>query len=272
MEQVRFEKSNGVALVTLNNPGAKNAYTVQMSGELSECMEDCDRDDAIRSIVLTGAGDHFCVGMDFNSIAAIDPKDGRHGAGDMKRTYPFQIRKPVICAINGTAGGFGAAYPLACDIRIVDEAATIGFTFVRNGLLPEMGATWFLPRLVGMERAAELLLTGRKIDGRKAEQIGLALAALPKAHVLPAAMELAEDIARNTAPVPGAVVKSLLWKRFVSGADPLQIIEEDRDNFIRAAGLPDCREGVGAFLKKRQPIWGDSVSALWPEFDPVSGD
>ncbi|MDE2561055.1 MAG: enoyl-CoA hydratase/isomerase family protein [Sphingomonadales bacterium] len=266
MEQITLRSEAGVALVTLNRPEARNAYTVQMSAELSEAMQICDRDDEIRAVVITGKGEHFCVGLDLGSLRDQTSSGSVGSTIFTKRVFPFQIRKPVICAINGTAGGFGIAYPMVCDMRIVAEDATIGLTFLRSGLLPEMGATWILPRLIGMERAAQLLLTGTKITGAQAAAMGLALKAVPKAEVLAEAMAIATDIARNTAPVAAAAAKRMLWSRLLGEGTLEQAILEDRDNFMWSATQPDCREGMTAFLEKRAPQWRGQVSKEFPQF------
>lgn len=266
MEQIKLEMQDGVALITLDRPEARNAYTLQMSAELSDAMRICDNDDSVRSVVITGRGDHFCVGLDLNSLRGQDNNAPAAKPQFSPRVYPFQIRKPVIAAINGTAGGFGLAYPMVCDMRIVAEDATIGLTFLRSGLIPEMGATWILPRLIGMERAAQLLLTGTKITGAQAVAMGLALKAVPKSEVLPEAMAIATDIARNTAPVASAAVKRMLWARLLGSGGLEQAIVEDRDNFMWSAVQPDCREGMTAFLEKRPANWQGSVTNDFPQF------
>ena len=139
MEQILFEKKNHIAWLTFNRPEKRNAYTPQMSNEMTEALRDCDADPAVRVVIITGAGDAFCVGLDMNdvrdrsgSVENSPPKAGP--TNRVMRTYPFQISKPVICAINGATGGFGAAYPLTCDIRLAADEATIAFSFVKWGL------------------------------------------------------------------------------------------------------------------------------------------
>jgi enoyl-CoA hydratase/carnithine racemase len=270
MEQIKLEHDNGIALITLNRPEIRNAYSFEMSAELSDAMIECDMNDDVRCVVITGAGDYFSIGLDFNDagggIADMEPSR----PSGMSRTYPFQIRKPVLCAINGTAGGFGIAYPMACDLRIVAEDATIGFTFVRQGMLPEMGATWLLPRLIGMERAAELLMTGRKLTGAEAVEYGLALRAVPRAEVLDHTLKIARDITDNTAPVATATVKRMLWSRFMGSRRLDQAIVDDRAHFIWAATQADCREGMAAFLEKRPAKWIGKVNQDMPHFLTMS--
>ena len=184
MAHLLFEKRNHIATITFNRPEVRNAYSPEMALNLTRYLRECDADPEVRVVIITGAGKAFCVGLDMNDVRERGqkekPKDtDGHPTQRVLRTYPYQISKPVICAINGAAGGFGAAYPLTCDIRLAAAEASIAFSFVKWGLVPEMGATWTLPRLIGIEKTSDLLLTGRKITGAEAEQIGLVLRAVP---------------------------------------------------------------------------------------------
>src|SRR5437870_9016711 len=169
--EILLEVSEGVALVTLNRPERLNAYTPTMGHELAEAFAACDADDAVRAIVVTGAGRAFCAGADlgrggerFDRTAATEyratPPD-RPWEKPRRAIAPWDVRKPIIAAINGAAVGVGATLPLQWDIRIAAESARIGFVFVRRGVVHEALSTWTLPRIVGMSSAAELLLTGR---------------------------------------------------------------------------------------------------------------
>lgn len=259
MSDVLCEIADGIATVTLNRPERHNAYTLKLSAALSDIMRACDADDAVRVVVVTGNGESFCVGLDLGEVANADRPTAAPPVFSRK-TYPFEISKPVIAAINGRAGGFGIAYPLACDIRVVDEDATIAFSFVRNGLLPEMAATALLARLVGIEVAAELLLTGKKFTGREAHALGLVAHAVPKDQVLRTALDIAADIARNCSPIATALTKRLLWDRQDTGRPLADLIVEDRDLFMEVMRGADGIEGARAFLEKRQPDWRGSVS------------
>src|SRR5881628_721687 len=168
--EIVLDVSDGVATVTLNRPERLNAYTPTMARELHEAFAVCDADDAVRAIVVTGAGRGFCAGADL-----------AHGGGPADQPWQkprravaaWDVRKPIIAAINGAAVGVGATLPMQWDIRIAAESARIGFVFVRRGVVPEALSTWTLPRLVGMARAAELLLTGRILSAREALEWGL---------------------------------------------------------------------------------------------------
>jgi enoyl-CoA hydratase/carnithine racemase len=219
-ETVLYEIADGVATITLNRPQAMNAWTPQLSDELSLAMGAADANDDVRAVVLTGAGKAFCVGADLS--------DGEEGfrAGEQSRRegprcMPYKVRKPVIAAINGHAVGVGITYPMLCDIRIVSESAKIQYAMVRRGILPELGSHVLLPRVIGFSRAADLLLTGRLIMGTEAAEMGLASQALPTEEVLPAAMTIARDIAENVAPVSAALAKQLMWNGLTVGIDEM---------------------------------------------------
>src|SRR5436309_3848679 len=180
--EILLEVADGVALVTLNRPERLNAYTRTMGRELSEAFAACDADDAVRAIVVTGAGRGFCAGADLgpggvqvdrSGTAEWTPPPERPWEKPPRAIAPWDVKKPIIAAINGAAVGGGATLPLQWDIRLAAESARIGFVFVRRGVVPEALSTWTLPRIVGMSRAAELLLTGRIVNANEALALGL---------------------------------------------------------------------------------------------------
>jgi enoyl-CoA hydratase/carnithine racemase len=273
-EDILFEASDGV---TLNRPDRLNAYTPTMGRELAEAFAACDADDAIRAIIVTGAGRGFCAGADlargggsFDREAAEEyratPPD-RPWEKPRRAIAPWDVRKPIIAAINGPAVGVGATLPLQWDIRIAAESARIGFVFVRRGVVPEAISTWTLPRLVGMARAAELLMTGRILDAREALAFGLVSRVVPDAELLPTARALATEIARDTAPVSVAITKWLLW-HMESETDLERADDLDARAFWWTGTQPDAREGVRAFLEKRPARWSMRPSADMPDFLP----
>jgi enoyl-CoA hydratase/carnithine racemase len=272
--EILLEVADGVALVTLNRPDRLNAYTPVMGRELHEAFAECDADDAVRAIVVTGAGRGFCAGADlargggsFDRSAAAEYRAPAERPWEKPRraVAAWDVRKPIIAAINGAAVGVGATLPLQWDIRLAGESARIGFVFVRRGVVPEALSTWTLPRLVGMARAAELLLTGRILDAREALEFGLVSRVLPDAELLPAARALAAEIARETAPVSVAITKWLLWgmqrETDLERADDL-----DARAFWWTGTQPDASEGVRAFLEKRPPRWSMRPSTDMPDF------
>jgi enoyl-CoA hydratase/carnithine racemase len=256
-EHILFEVSDGVALVTLNRPQAMNTWTAVMAAELTDAMQRSHDDNAIRAVVLTGAGDRaFCAGADLTRGGGAF--SGRERPAEVRTpVYPFQISKPVIAAINGHAVGVGITYPMLADVRIVAENAKIAFAFVRRGVLPELASHVTVAKVAGLSGAAELLLTGKTIKGREAAEIGIASRALPAAEVLPAAMEMARDIALNTAPASVAVTKRLLWEGMSSNVPDM--MRREGPLFAWLGNQADAREGVVSFVEKRPPKW--SLSA-----------
>src|SRR5437870_13727758 len=259
--EILLEVSEGVATVTLNRPERLNAYPPPMARELHEAFAACDADDAVRAIVVTGAGGGFCAGADlargggtFDRTAEGEYERGGAPADQPWRkprraTVAWDVRKPIIAAINGPAVGVGATLPMQWDIRLAAESAKIGFVFVRRGVVPEALSTWIMPRLVGMARAAELLLTGRIVDAREALAFGIVSRVVPDAELLPAARALAAEIARETAPVSVAVTKWLLW-HMASETDLARADDLNARAFWWTGTQPDVREGVRAFLDK----------------------
>jgi enoyl-CoA hydratase/carnithine racemase len=173
---------------------------------------------------------------------------------------PHEIDKPVIAAINGHAVGVGMTYPMLADVRIVAEDAKIAFPFVRRGVMPELGSHVTVARVVGFSNAADLLLTGRTLSGREAAAMGLASRALPAAQVLPAALEMAADIARNAAPASVAAAKRLLWEGLTASVPEMMRREEPL--FAWFGNQADAKEGVTSFVEKRAPAWSQSSREL----------
>ena len=256
---ILYEVDGPVATVTLNRPERMNAISWRMFRELGTAFELADGDDAVRAVVLTGAGKAYCAGADLEGGA--DTFGGSAGGPDNSTAAsstetspglePWQCRKPVIAAINGHAIGGGLTYPLMCDIRIVAEDAKLSIVFVRRGLIPELGSHRILPTVIGMSNAADLMFSGRTFRGTEAAEMGLASKALPAAEVAPAAVEMARGIAENSAPASVAMSKQLLWSGL--GVAEMQAAEARR--FFWAAKQPDAVEGVMSFMEKRRPEW-----------------
>lgn len=266
-EHVTFTVDQGVALVTLNRPERLNAFTGRMGDELGRIYSRCDLDDDVRAVVLTGAGRAFCAGADFgrgsDTFASPDGGAARAFTASPVRPRAWDVRKPVIAAINGHAIGIGLTIPMQCDIRFVAETARLAFAHVRRGVIPDAHSHWTVPRAAGFAVAAELMLTGREFSGREAAELGLASRALPSEGVLPAALELARDIARNTAPLSVALSKRLLWAGSTLGRGDVERLETELHEVVM--GRDDAREGVTAFMEKREPVWRLSPTRDWPE-------
>jgi enoyl-CoA hydratase/carnithine racemase len=258
---IRVAHDGGVAVLTLDRP-PRNEYTPQMGADLNRAFAELEADDAVRAIVVTGAGDFFCAGA-----ALAGRRDGNgdraEATEDVPRVVPWEMSTPIIAAINGPAVGVGLTLPLTWDIRLAAEDAKMGLVFIRRGWIPELGAHWLLPRIVGMSNAMDLLLTGRIFTGREAAEMGLVSAALPKEQVLPAALEKAHEIAEKCAPVSVALSKRLAW-RMLEETSHAAAQAADNRLFRWTTQQPDGTEGVRAFLEKRPPEWSMSKTRDLP--------
>ena len=264
-QDIRFDVNEGVAIIELHRPEHLNTYSGEMGLELGQAYRICDDDDAIRAVVITGAGKAFCAGADMSarestfasqdssifSAAGVDPP-------------AWEVRKPIIAAMNGHAVGIGLTLALQCDIRIVANEGKYGVLQVRRGVMPDAYSHWTLPRLVGMERAADLLLTGRKINGAEAVKMGIASRSLPADDVLSAALEIARDIALNTAPLSVAVTKRLLWES--PNLTWSEVGHRETQLHHHLMGQSDAVEGPMAWIERRPPQWKLSVKNDWPDW------
>ena len=214
-----------VSTVTFNRPEAGNAINLVMEHELSDVLHRLDQDEAVRAIVLTGAGKMFCAGWDLANAEATwsEQEAWEDGGADINMR---KFRTPVICAINGAAVGAGMALAMLCDIRIAADDAKLGFVFARRGIVADGTMHWWLPRLIGTSRALELLLTGRVITGSEAERYGVVSRAVPREDVLPAALAMADEIARLTSPVSVGLMKGLVYEAI---SQPQESVADDRE-------------------------------------------
>lgn len=270
-QQILEHLEDGVLTLTLNRPEKLNAYTAQMGRELSAAFERADADDAVRAIVVTGAGKGFCAGADISggadSFGDTDKLFGARGATRARGTSfvesIFACRKPSIAAINGAAVGVGLTMTLPMDIRIASSDARFGLVFARRGLVPEAGSAWFLPRIVGLPQALRWCYSGRVFDAAEALRGGLVESVEAPDALLARAREIAREIAEQTAPIAVALTRQMLW-RF--GTDPnfdATLAFDAAVNRTLGAG-PDVREGVAAFLERRPPAFPGRVSADMP--------
>ncbi|HEY6744770.1 MAG TPA: enoyl-CoA hydratase/isomerase family protein [Mycobacteriales bacterium] len=251
------DQNAGVVLLTLSDPDRRNAMTAEMGAYLSGALVELAARDDVRVVVLTGAGPAFSGGGDLALLEdkAARAKSGQDQTASMRRFYDVFLSVvrapfPVLAAVNGHAVGAGACVAIACDLAVVSTEAKIGFNFVRLGIHPGMGGSWSLPRLVGPQRAAELLYTGRLVTGAEAAGYGMALEAVPADRVLPRTLELADAIARS-APQP---VRQL--KQSLAGAAG-RTLEQQLD--VEAAAqaenyrTADVDEGLLAARERRAP-------------------
>jgi enoyl-CoA hydratase/carnithine racemase len=258
---LEVDVADGVAILTLNRPEQRNAYTRAMGEALSAAYRACDEDDGVRAIVLTGAGDAFCAGADL----VADPFDATDGAFTASPIDPaaFNLRTPVIAAVNGHAIGIGLTIALQADMRIMAADAKYAVAQARRGVIGDCTSHWTLPHIAGVSVAAELLLTGRTFDGHEAVTLGLASKCLPAGEVLDHAVALATDIAVNVAPMSAALSKRLLWDTVSRGYSPREVAELETELHHRLLGGPDAAEGVAAFRERRAPRWTGSPARDW---------
>ncbi|MDG2051132.1 MAG: enoyl-CoA hydratase-related protein, partial [Myxococcota bacterium] len=211
-----------------------------------------------------GAGDSFCAGADMTAREETFASPAGENFSAMPLTLrACDVRKPVLAALNGHAIGIGLTLALQCDLRWVSQQGRYGIVQVRRGVMPDCGAHWILPRLVGWATAADLLLTGRKFDGHEAVSMGLANQALPAAEVLPAALAVAREMALRVAPLSAAATKKLLWSAAEMNLEQVEEVETSLHHHLMAH--PDAVEGVMAFLERRDPRWTGAVSDSWPD-------
>jgi 2-(1,2-epoxy-1,2-dihydrophenyl)acetyl-CoA isomerase len=250
---VRLDVADGVATITLDRPGALNALTVPMKRELLTTFRAVERDAAVRAVILTGTGRAFCAGQDLRE--RLEPDAAPLGTELRERYNPIvramrRLEKPIVGAINGVAAGAGASLAFACDLRIAAEGASFALAFGRVGLVPDTGATWLLPRLVGGARAAEMALLGEPISAATAAAIGLVLRVVPGDELPVAAREIATRLASG-APRALALTKRALnaaWDRGLDDALEYEAFLQDL-----AGRTADHAEGIAAFMEKRAP-------------------
>jgi enoyl-CoA hydratase/carnithine racemase len=262
---IRLERSDGVALLTLDRPEALNAWNDAMAREVEAALQECEVDDGVRAVVVTGAGRAFCAGADLSAgggAFAEGPAEPTPLRAFPDRLWPCGMSKPVLAAINGHAIGVGLTFPMTCDVRYVAGDAKLQFAFVRRGVIPELASHAIVPRVVGLSRAADLLLTGRMFSGREAAELGLASRALPASEVLAATLAHAREF-RLAAPVSVALSKRLLWEGL--GLSVPETMRREAPLFAWTARQADAREGVASFLEKREPAWKLRPSIDRPE-------
>jgi len=272
-ETLRYEIEGPLATITLNRPEKLNAFTARMGAELADAVEAADADDAVRAVILTGAGRGFCAGADisdgpgsFDTSAGTGGKNFGGGAARPGGGFVgalFNAKKATIAAFNGPAVGVGITLALPTDIKIASSAARFGFVFARRGLVPEAGSAWFLPQIVGLPQALRWCLSGQVFDAAEALRGCLVSEVLVPEELLPRAREIGLEIASQTAPVSVALTRQLLW-RFAAASLPFDLLEIDGRFAARLGAGGDVREGVAAFLEKRPPNFPGQVSADMP--------
>jgi enoyl-CoA hydratase/carnithine racemase len=274
-QEIRYEVAEGVLTITLDRPDRLNAFTPTMGRELIEAFDQADADDAVRAVVVTGAGRGFCAGADLGAgggtfdwrereaSGAGVPRDG----GGQVALRIFASLKPVIAAINGPAVGVGITMTLPMDVRIAASGTKIGFVFAQRGIVPEACSSWFLPRIVGISQAMEWVATGRVFSSEEALAGGLVRSLHDTPDVLGAAQALAREIAGSAAPVSVALARRMMWT-MLGAAHPMEAHRADSRAMFARGQSADAREGIESFLEKRPAQFGDRVSDGLPDIFP----
>jgi enoyl-CoA hydratase/carnithine racemase len=286
-QTIRYEANDGILTITLNRPEQLNAFTTEMAEELIDAFGKASSDDAVRAVIVTGAGKAFCAGMDLTTPGNVfgldetqrpsltdmhdrfdDPAivHGVRDTGGRVTLAIFECTKPVIGAINGAAVGIGATMTLAMDIRLASEKARIGFVFGKIGIVPEACSSWFLPRIVGISQALEWVYSADIFDAAEAQRGGLVKSVLAPERLLEEANRLAHRIVDNRSPVAIAFARQMLYR---NSAQPHPVDAHRIDSLAMFyTSIGDGKEGVKAFLEKRAPEFTKRVSSDLPPFYP----
>jgi enoyl-CoA hydratase/carnithine racemase len=272
--EILYDVTDHIATITLHRPEKLNAFTGNMMHELLEVFDEVDADDDVRAVIMTGSGRAFCAGADLSAGGDTFATKESGGSGRVHRDGGgrvslriFDLKKPIIAAINGPAVGVGITMTLPMDIRVVADTAKIGFVFARRGIVPEACSSWFLPRLVGISQAMEWVATGRIFPAQEAVMHGLARSAHAPDELLSAAWILATEIAANTSAVSVAMARQLMW-RMLGASHPMEAHRADSAAMAALGRSADAGEGVTSFLEKRPAAFSDRVSAGLPDAFP----
>ncbi len=258
-ETILLEKSDHIATITLNRPDRLNALNAKMAEELQDVFDVVHRDDDVRVVVLTGAGRAFCAGADIQAQFASDGAGGKEESlleriprdfDEPKALSLARIKKPVIASINGAAIGFGTTVTLGCDIRIASDKAKFSLAFVRMGILPEWGCSYYLPRLIGYAKAAELIFTAKMFEAQEALDVGLVNQVVPADKLQEVAYEMASTIA-GMAPKAMEITKKALRRGMTNDLNTQVVFENMALHYL--LGTEDHKEGARSFLEKRKP-------------------
>ena len=286
-QTLRYDVADGILTLWLNRPESMNAFTVTMANELVHAFDRASADDDVAAIVVTGSGKAFCAGMDLSAegnVFGLDEKqrptmqdmvdrfedpvivDGVRDTGGRVSLAIYRCLKPVIAAINGAAVGIGATMTLPMDVRIASERARVGFVFGRLGIVPEACSTWFLPRVVGMSRALELIYSADILDAQAAYEFGLVSEVVSEEDLLPRAYALAHKFVDGRSPVATALMRQMLYRNAVEPHP----VEAHRVESLAMfyTSVADGKEGVAAFLQKRPADFTGRVPEDMPPFYP----
>jgi enoyl-CoA hydratase/carnithine racemase len=256
-ETLLFEKKEQIGILTFNRPEKLNAFNRQAFKDFIEALGEIDKDNEVRVLIITGAGRAFSAGLDLEEAQKGPDKDALQMV-PLQGTVPWiphiirNMRKPVIASINGHAVGAGFTIALSCDIRIASEDVKLGAAFVRVGLMPELGSTYTLPRLIGIAKACELVFTGKMVGAEEAKEIGLVNQIVPRDRLMEETMKMATEIAQ-AAPIPLQLAKKALYQGLDS--DLIAQIHFEQLGQSTCFKSDDFKEGIRAFIEKRKPVF-----------------
>lgn len=294
-DQIRLDRHEGIALLTLYRPDRMNAFTGEMMQEIITALDECDADDGVRAVIFTGHGEKaYCAGADLGAGASTFDYDKRADKqallpdgtpaspigedGTINWSHPlirdgggrvsmrvFEAKKPVLGAINGAAVGIGATMTLSMDARLASDNARYGFVFARRGIVPEAASSWFLPRLVGIQTALDWCYSGRLIPAAEAHEKGLVQSVHTQGELVDAAIAKARELTGDSAPVSVALTRHMMW-RMLGAPHPMSAHRWDSRVIFARGRSPDAAEGVTSFLEKRAPNFTASVANDYPAF------
>ena len=255
-EEVLYQVQDGVATITINREALQNTISGPMLAGLAELMLRANQDPDVRAIIITGTGRCFCAGLDLRAGGSGIGQNAGGGANlDLRNTPPtvlHELDTPTICALNGSAAGYGMDLALGCDIRIMADSAKLAAAFTARGVLPESGGTWILPRLLGWSKAAEIIFTGRTLMADECLELGLVSSVVPAEETLSAAQELAAQIAANA---PMAVQASKRMMRMGMNETFNDHVHHVYLQLMPLFRSEDFKEGMAAFMEKRKPVF-----------------
>ena len=283
LEELTYEVEDHIATITMNRPDKLNAFTSRMVHEMIACLDETDGDDAVRAVIVTGAGRGFCAGADMSSGddtfektsgADIDPNSpqaalrNRDGGGIVSLRM-FNSLKPLIGAVNGPAAGVGATMLLPMDIRIASTESKFGFVFTQRGIIPEACSSWFLPRVVGISQALEWCYRGDVFGPEEALSGGLIKSIHEPADLMPSARAIAAQVADSTSSISIAMTRQLLW-RMLGAEHPMAAHQVESAAVPQLGSMADAKEGVTSFFEKRPPEFtlgpSNDMPSVYPWF------
>ena len=275
LETVRTEVRENSLIIYLSRKERMNAFTLTMQQEIVKVLDDAEENDDIKAIIFTGDGKAYCAGADLSSGGdTFDNRKGREKTNDVVRDSGglltlrlFKCKKPLIAAVNGAAVGIGATMLLPMDTRICSDQARFGFVFAKRGIVPEAASSWFLPRLIGINKALELCYTGKVISAEEAKEIRLVSEILNQDKLIERALEIAKEFTAESSQISIALTRQMMW-RMLGADDPMEAHKIDSRAVFELGQSGEAIEGVNSFLEKRPPSFPGKVSKDMPSFFP----